>query len=63
MALAVVTHWFSTAAAALDGSAMLGWTRMATRTGGPDDDDDGDDLRVLMPLLALVIVLVVVFSE
>jgi hypothetical protein len=32
-----------------------------TRTGGPDDG--GDELRWLMPILALVIVLAVVFGS
>lgn len=37
-------------------------TRSATRTGGPDDDDDDDELRWLMPILAVVVVLAVVFG-
>jgi hypothetical protein len=32
-----------------------------TRTGGPDDDED-DELRRLMPILAMVIVIAVVFG-
>jgi hypothetical protein len=36
--------------------------RNRTRTGGPDDDDE-EQLRWLMPLLALVIVVALVFSD
>ena len=32
------------------------------RTGGPDDDED-DELRRLMPILALVITIAVVFGS
>ena len=33
-----------------------------TRTGGPDDDED-DELRRLMPILAAVITIAVVFGQ
>jgi hypothetical protein len=33
------------------------------RTGGPDDDDEDDELRRLMPILALVITIAVVFGS
>lgn len=36
-------------------------TRM--RTGGPDDDDEDEELRRLMPILALVITVAVVFGS
>lgn len=41
------------------------WThRLATRTGGPDDDggDEDEQLRRLMPILAAVIAIAVVFG-
>ena len=38
-------------------------SKTATRTGGPDDDDgDDNELRWLMPLLAVVVTLAVVFG-
>jgi hypothetical protein len=37
-------------------------TKTQMRTGGPDDDED-DELRRLMPILALVITIAVVFGS
>jgi hypothetical protein len=36
--------------------------RHSTRTGGPDDDED-DQLRRLMPILASVIAIAVIFGN
>jgi hypothetical protein len=36
--------------------------RQSTRTGGPDDDED-DQLRRLMPILASVIAIAVIFGN
>lgn len=36
--------------------------KTSMRTGGPDDDED-DELRRLMPILALVIAIAVVFGS
>jgi hypothetical protein len=39
-------------------------TRPSTRTGGPNDDDDEAALvRKLMPIVAIIIVLAVVFGR
>jgi hypothetical protein len=57
--------WAQGAALALPGPfAAAAWqekTRM--RTGGPDGDDEDDELRRLMPILALVITIAVVFGS
>ena len=50
-------------AIALDGSYLsLGISQKRTRTGGPDDDED-DQLRRLMPILASVIAIAVIFGN
>jgi hypothetical protein len=55
-------RWAHAAAAtALPWQGSLFRHRSSTQTGGPDDDED-DDLRFLMPILALVITLAVIFS-
>ena len=50
-------------AIALDGSMLsLGMrAKQSIRTGGPDDDED-DQLRRLMPILASVIAIAVIFG-
>jgi hypothetical protein len=48
-------------ALAVHNPLMLARGQKATRTGGPDDDED-DELRRLMPILAMVIVVAVVFG-
>lgn len=68
MRRARIFNWFQEAGAtALSGPWQLiqQRTRAATRTGGPDDDDDDEDalLRKLMPILAGVIVIAVVFGR
>jgi hypothetical protein len=52
-------YWAQAAAVALPAPSLLFATR--ARTGGPGDDED-DELRWLMPLLAAVIAIAVVFS-
>ena len=64
----VAQGWFSGALSApMQGAWWLPVKPMesktATRTGGPDDDDgDDNELRWLMPLLALVVTIAVVFG-
>jgi hypothetical protein len=54
-----INHWAQAAAAALPAPAL--WGRLAARTGGPGDDED-DELRWLMPILASVIAVALVFG-
>ncbi|MEP6654686.1 MAG: hypothetical protein ABJA82_15090 [Myxococcales bacterium] len=51
-------------AATLDGPWQLSvWSRKNTRTGGPDDEDDEAALvRKLMPIVAILIMLAVIFG-
>jgi hypothetical protein len=67
MRRAKILMWARQAAgvAALDGPWRLqARDQRATRTGGPDDDDDDEAalLRKLMPILAAVIAVAVMFS-
>ena len=48
-------------AIALQAPFLMARESQRTRTGGPDDDED-DELRWLMPLLAAVIAIAVVFG-
>jgi hypothetical protein len=54
--------WASGQAIALQAPLMLAREKKNTRTGGPDDDED-DELRRLMPILAAVITIAVVFGQ
>jgi hypothetical protein len=55
--------WASGHAIALQAPIMLARREQKhTRTGGPDDDED-DELRRLMPILAAVITIAVVFGQ
>ena len=60
---AQTSHAMSAGAIALDGSMLSLGVRpkQSIRTGGPDDDED-DQLRRLMPILASVIAIAVIFS-
>lgn len=51
-------------AATWDGPWQLSvWSPKNTRTGGPDDDDDEAALvRKLMPIVAIIIMLAVIFG-
>ena len=54
-------------ATTFDGTWQLstwGWnSNRATRTGGPDDEDDEAELvRKLMPIVAIIVMLAVVFG-
>lgn len=52
----------SAGAIALDANLLTFAPRQSTRTGGPDDDED-DHLRRLMPILASVIAIAVIFGN
>jgi hypothetical protein len=56
--------WAQGAAIALPGPMALPAReeRANMRTGGPDDDED-DEIRRLMPILALVIAIAVIFGS
>jgi hypothetical protein len=55
--------WASGQAIALQAPIMLARRENKnTRTGGPDDDED-DELRRLMPILAAVIAIAVLFGQ
>ena len=54
--------WASGRAVALQAPMMLAREQKNIRTGGPDDDED-DELRRLMPILAAVITIAVVFGQ
>ena len=54
--------WASGQAIALHAPLMLARQQKNIRTGGPDDDED-DELRRLMPILAAVITIAVVFGQ
>ena len=54
--------WASGQAVALEAPFLLARReRKNSRTGGPDDDE-GDELRRLMPILAAVIAIAVIFG-
>ena len=54
--------WASGRAMALQAPVLMVREHKNTRTGGPDDDED-DELRRLMPILAAVITIAVVFGQ
>lgn len=54
--------WASGRAMALQAPMLMVREHKNTRTGGPDDDED-DELRRLMPILAAVITIAVVFGQ
>lgn len=63
--LARWTHHAAAGAAVLPAPWSLPLARRSpqkTRTGGPDNDDEDEDLKVLMPILAVVIVVAVMFG-
>jgi hypothetical protein len=52
----------SAGAIALDANLAFARPKQSIRTGGPDDDED-DQLRRLMPILASVIAIAVIFGN
>jgi hypothetical protein len=54
--------WATGRAMALQAPVFMVREHKNTRTGGPDDDED-DELRRLMPILAAVITIAVVFGQ
>jgi hypothetical protein len=54
--------WASGRAMALQAPMLMAREHKNTRTGGTDDDED-DELRRLMPILAAVITIAVVFGQ
>ena len=54
--------WATGRAMALQAPVLMVREHKSTRTGGPDDDED-DELRRLMPILAAVITIAVVFGQ
>ena len=53
--------WAQGQAMALEAPYLMARRKQKMGTGGPDDDED-DELRRLMPILAAVITIAVVFS-
>ena len=53
--------WAQGAAVAMEAPLLMVRAKQRMRTGGPDDDED-DELRRLMPILAAVIAIAVIFG-
>lgn len=62
MSFPALSRWTHAAVGAVAAAPwQAAFLRTATRTGGPDDDED-DEVRALMPVLAAVIALAVIFG-